>query len=99
EVGRKLRLELSTREREGLERGRAAFRAAREKTLARAGSRERAVRRGESSWSIARRLGVPLWMLERLNPGRDLSRLQVGDRIKVPAAPQRARDGDSPGEG
>lgn len=44
------------------------------------------VRSGDSLWKIAR-MGdatVPVWLLEKLNPGRDLSVLQVGMRIQVP---------------
>ena len=48
------------------------------------------VRPGDSGWRIARRRGVSVRVLEALNPGRDLSRLQVGDEVKVPV-----RDGES----
>ena len=44
------------------------------------------VRSGDSLWKIARmgEATVPVWLLEKLNPGRDLSVLQVGMRIQVP---------------
>lgn len=44
------------------------------------------VRRGDSGWRIARRRGTSVRVLELLNPGRDLSRLQIGDEVRVPAA-------------
>ncbi len=41
---------------------------------------------GDSLWKLARKgeHQVPLWLLEKVNPGRDLSVLSVGDTVKVP---------------
>lgn len=41
------------------------------------------VRPGDSASAIAARHGLPLRKLIQLNPGRELERLQVGDRIRV----------------
>lgn len=43
------------------------------------------VRTGDSAWVIAReRLGMPVWMLESLNPSVDLDRLRPGQELLVP---------------
>jgi len=42
------------------------------------------VRRGDTLWSIARRLGVPVRVLVALNPGIRPERLHPGARIRVP---------------
>ena len=89
-VGRALRIELTAKERAAFEAGRAAFAKAREGAFANAATQEYVVRRGDSGWRIARRRGVPLDVLERLNPSADLKRLQVGDKLKIPA-----KDGES----
>lgn len=44
------------------------------------------VRLGETAWAIARRLEIPLWVVERLNPGTDLSRLHPRSPLRLPAA-------------
>lgn len=43
------------------------------------------VRFGDSAWQIGKRLGIPLWALERVNRGRDLSRLRAGEPLRLPA--------------
>jgi hypothetical protein len=40
---------------------------------------------GETGHELGQRLGIPLWVLERLNPGRDLSRLAYSAAVRVPA--------------
>lgn len=84
-VGRKLTIELSQHEKTRFDEARAAFQQERQGAYARTAAVEYVVRQGDSSWRIARRLGVPLHVLERMNEGRDLSRLQVGDKIQVPS--------------
>ncbi len=42
------------------------------------------VRAGETAWTLARDAGVPLWLLQQLNPGRDLSVLRAGTRLTLP---------------
>jgi hypothetical protein len=85
QVGRKLRIFVTDAERGSFEARRAAFHKKREAAWQSAGQRAYVVRRGDNPWRIARRLGVPLWVLERLNAGRDLSRLTIGEKIQVPA--------------
>jgi hypothetical protein len=84
-VGRTLSFRLTPSERARFERGRAAFHRSRESVHAQTGVERYKVRRGESSWHIARRRGVPLWLLEKMNPDRDLSRLSAGDEIRLPS--------------
>jgi hypothetical protein len=84
-VGRTLSFRLTPSERARFDRGRAAFHRSRESAHAQTGVERYKVRRGESSWHIARRRGVPLWLLEKMNPGRDLSRLSAGDEIRLPS--------------
>ncbi|MEZ4319204.1 MAG: LysM domain-containing protein [Myxococcota bacterium] len=43
------------------------------------------VKTGDSAWTIARdRHGMPVWLLESLNPSADLDRLRPGDDLLVP---------------
>ena len=42
------------------------------------------VRGGESAYGIARKNGIPYYMVERQNPGRDLNILSPGDTVKLP---------------
>lgn len=43
------------------------------------------VRTGDSAWTIARRdHGMPVWLLESLNPSADLDRLRPGQDLMVP---------------
>lgn len=43
------------------------------------------VKSGDSAWTIARdREGMPVWLLESLNPSVDLDRLRPGDSLLVP---------------
>lgn len=41
-----------------------------------------AVMKGETASAIAKRLGVSLGHLKRMNPGRDLDRLRIGQKLK-----------------
>jgi len=45
---------------------------------------EHEVKSGDSAWGIARQYGVSLNRLGHANPGRDLERLRVGDKLKIP---------------
>ncbi len=46
---------------------------------------EHRVRTGETAWSIAKEQhGIPPWVLAAYNPGADLERLGIGDRLQVP---------------
>lgn len=40
---------------------------------------------GDSGYRIARKIGVPYYLLEEANPGRDLSVLSPGDLIRAPS--------------
>jgi LysM repeat protein len=42
--------------------------------------------KGDSLWKLARKsdVPVPVWLLEKVNPGRNLSVLQVGNTIQLP---------------
>ncbi|WP_291270290.1 M23 family metallopeptidase [Geothrix sp.] len=44
------------------------------------------MRKGETAAAVARATGLSLAELKALNPGRNLGKLAVGDRLKVPAA-------------
>ena len=41
------------------------------------------VKRGETAWSICRKEGITEQELSQLNPGRDLSKLQVGEVLRI----------------
>ena len=43
------------------------------------------VQRGETAYSISRTEGIPFYMIQQANPGRDLSVLYVGDQINLPS--------------
>lgn len=44
-----------------------------------------AVKTGDSAWTIANdRLGMPVWLLESMNPSVDLDRLRPGQELLVP---------------
>jgi LysM repeat protein len=45
---------------------------------------EHEVSSGQSAWGIARQYGVSLNRLGHANPERDLERLRVGDKLKIP---------------
>ena len=42
------------------------------------------VRYGDNAWTIAKKQGVPLWLLKRYNPDLFSTQFQPGDRIIVP---------------
>ena len=44
------------------------------------------IQRGDSLWKLSRlsETRVPLWLMAKLNPGSDLSVLNVGDTVKIP---------------
>ncbi len=43
------------------------------------------VSRGETAYSISRSTGIPFYMIEQANEGRDLSELYYGDEINLPS--------------
>jgi LysM repeat protein len=46
---------------------------------------ERRVGTGDTAWSIAKEQGgIPMWIVAYYNPGADLDRLGIGDRLTVP---------------
>lgn len=52
--------------------------------------RQHKVARGENAWVLAtKRYKIPLTELKRMNPGKDLEALKVGDVIQVPAKASR----------
>lgn len=57
------------------------------------GLRVHRVKRGQSLWYITNRLyGVPLWLVMKYNPDRDLQNLHVGDEISIPIVTENASD-------
>lgn len=49
-----------------------------------------AVRAGESDWTIAKKVGLSLAALHKLNPGVKWTRLQIGQRLNVPGGERLA---------
>ncbi len=50
-----------------------------------AGSGNYTVRSGDNNWDLAKRYGISVAELSRMNGGRDLTRIRPGDKIRVPA--------------
>lgn len=48
------------------------------------------IQKGENNWTIAGKLGVTVAELNRLNPGKKWSRLQIGQTIRVPGSKKEA---------
>lgn len=88
-VGTELALQLSDEERSVVEARRDAHHQLRARNyLSSRGSTRTefyAVRTGDNAWTIARdQLGMPVWMLESLNPSADLDALRPGQELLVP---------------
>jgi LysM repeat protein len=49
------------------------------------GGAEHVVKKGEVAFVIAKKNGVTLKQLQEANPGRDLAKLKVGDKLVIPA--------------
>ncbi len=47
---------------------------------------EHVVQKGDIAYNLARKHGVTLKQMQEANPGRDLARLKVGDKVQIPAA-------------
>lgn len=47
---------------------------------------EHVIQKGDVAYNLARKHGVTLKQLQEANPGRDLARLKVGDKVQIPAA-------------
>lgn len=41
--------------------------------------------RGDTLFGIARKTGIPFFLIEELNPGRDLDRISPGDTVNIPS--------------
>ena len=58
-----------------------------------------AVKTGDSAWTIARdRHGMPVWLLESLNPSADLDRLRPGASLLVPVFNDIVAEAPAPDE-
>ena len=89
EVGRRLKLDLGTVDRETFETRRVAWQRAEQDRFFRAhlitGVTEHRVRQGESAWILAlRRYDVPVWLLRQYNPELDLHSVRPGVVIRFP---------------
>ncbi len=89
EVGRRLKLDLGTVDRETFESRRVAWQRAEQDRFFRThlitGVTEHRVRRGESAWILAlRRYDVPVWLLRQYNPELDLHSVRPGAVIRFP---------------
>lgn len=49
------------------------------------GGTEHIVQKGDSAFVLAKKNGVTLKQLQEANPGRDLAKLKVGDKLSIPA--------------
>jgi hypothetical protein len=88
-VGTEIALSLTPELRAQVETRRDAHHRTRaERYLASRGATETefySVKTGDSAWTIANdRHGMPVWLLESLNPSADLERLRPGDALLVP---------------
>lgn len=43
------------------------------------------VQRGDTGYAISRRTGIPYYLIEQLNTGRNMDQLSVGDTIQIPS--------------
>jgi hypothetical protein len=48
------------------------------------GTESHQLRAGESLWALARKRGVPIWLIHRYNPDVDLTRLIPGVAVELP---------------
>ena len=54
------------------------------------GVREHTVKRGESIWYLTNRMyDLPLWLVAKYNPGKDLQDLHIGDKLNIPNVLER----------
>jgi membrane-bound lytic murein transglycosylase D len=54
-------------------------------TYAVAGTVDHTLRRGESLWVLSHNVyAVPIWLIHRYNPGKDLTQLSPGVTLKIP---------------
>lgn len=88
-VGTEVALVLTPAERSTLEGRRDAHHQARARSYLASRNASRtefySVRTGDSAWTIASDgLGMPVWLLESLNPSVDLDRLRPGQELLVP---------------
>jgi len=89
EVGRRLKLDLGSVDRDTFESRRVAWQRAEQDRFFRAhlitGVTEHRVRQGESAWILAlRRYNVPVWLLRQYNPELDLHSVRPGAVIRFP---------------
>ena len=52
--------------------------------------REHRMRRGDSVWTLAQELELPLWIMDRFNPELRTQTLRVGDRLLIPVIQPRS---------
>jgi hypothetical protein len=48
------------------------------------GTETHRLQRGESLWALARKKGIPVWLIHRYNPDLDLTRLLPGAKVELP---------------
>jgi membrane-bound lytic murein transglycosylase D len=100
-IGQRLKLDLSTVDREAFEQRRLAYhRDLQEGFFARHQIRETetyTIRSGDSVWTLAqRRYQVPVWLLRQYNPDLDLDTLRPGTAVQFPRL-EPALDEGAPG--
>ncbi|HEX7126929.1 MAG TPA: transglycosylase SLT domain-containing protein [Thermodesulfobacteriota bacterium] len=87
-VGRSVSVSAARVDPETFEARRRAYheelRARAERTLDVVGTRPHRLEAGETPWRLAETNGIPFWLLEQANEGRDLSAVRVGDTLLVP---------------
>ncbi|HEY8368304.1 MAG TPA: lytic transglycosylase domain-containing protein [Thermodesulfobacteriota bacterium] len=87
-VGRRVSISSARVDPETFEARRRAYheelRARAERTFKIVGTRPHRIEPGETPWRLAETNGVPFWLLEQVNEGRDLSAVRTGDTLLVP---------------
>lgn len=89
EVGKRIKLDLSTVEAKAFEERRIAFHRAQQDSFFRQhvinGVTEHTIRSGESVWILAlRQYDVPIWLFRQYNPGVDMHKVRPGTKIQMP---------------
>jgi membrane-bound lytic murein transglycosylase D len=88
-VGQRIRLDLGTVDAATFESRRIAYQRAQQDSFFRrhviTDVIEHTIRRGEAIWIVAlRNHNVPVWLFRQYNPGLDMHRVQVGNKVRIP---------------
>ncbi len=89
EVGKRIKLDLSTVDAQAFENLRVAYHQAQQDSFFRqhiiTGVTEHVIRSGESIWILAlREYDVPVWLFRQYNPAVDMENVRPGTRINMP---------------